>query len=97
MKKILTALSLSISLMAPVYLNAQDHDRDQEHHDRYYDKKHKDYHEWNANEDRAYHIYWERRHHAYVDWEHASEAQRQAYWDWRHHHSDAVLQINIGH
>jgi len=96
MKKILTALSLSVALMAPITMYAgQDHDRD--HHDRYYDKKHKDYHEWNAHEDQAWRIYWQQRHHAYIDWNRASEAQRQAYWNWRHNHSDAVLQINIGH
>lgn len=90
MKKILTALSLSVALITPIMMNAQDHD---DH--RYYDKRHKDYHEWNANEDRAYHMYWEQRHHAYVDWAQASAAQQQAYWNWRHNHSDAVLQINI--
>lgn len=95
MKKILTAMAVSMALLTPVCVNAQDHDRDEHQNKRYYDKRHKDYHEWNANEDRAYHMYWEQRHHAYVDWEHASERQREAYWDWRHNHSDAVLQINI--
>ena len=93
MKKILTALSLSMALVTPVCLQAQDHDRD--HDQRYYDKRHKDYHQWNANEDRAYHMYWEQRHHGYVDWDHASAAQRQSYWDWRHNHSDALLRIDI--
>lgn len=91
MKKILISLSLSLALTVPVCVYAQDHDQ------RYYDKHHKDYHTWNDNEDKAYHIYWEQQHRTYVDWNHASARQRQAYWDWRHEHSDAVLQINVGH
>jgi hypothetical protein len=91
MKKIITALTLSTGLMLiPAYLGAQDH-----HDDRYYDKHHKDYHQWNDHEDRAYHMYWEQHHHHYIDWDHANARQRQAYWNWRHSHSDAILKINI--
>lgn len=85
MKKLLLALPLGISLLAPTYLVAQDHDH------RYYDAEHKDYHEWNATEDKAYHRYWEDRHHGYIDWNRANEAQRRAYWRWRHEHPDSVL------
>ena len=94
MKKLLTALSLSVALTVPVYLNAQDHDRDDHH--RYYDADHRDYHEWNANEDRAYRRYWEDRHHTYIEWERSNAAQRRAYWRWRHEHPDSVLfQVNV--
>jgi len=101
MKKNLLTLTLSVALLTPVCFSAQDHDRDRDDHrdrdDRHhlYDKRHKDYHDWNDNEDRAYHMYWDQRHQQYVDWDRASERQRQAYWDWRHRHSDAVLQINV--
>ena len=95
MKKLIITLSLSAALAAPMCLYANQ-DRD-DHHDGYYDRHHKDYHQWNDHEDWAWRLYWERRHRHYVDWNRASEAQRQAYWDWRHNHSDAVLQINVGH
>lgn len=95
MKKTITAFCLSVALLTPVYVNAQDHDRDEHHDQRYYDKEHKDYHQWNAHEDRAWRIYWEQEHRPYVDWDRASEAQRQSYWNWRHNHSDAVLKIDI--
>jgi hypothetical protein len=98
MKKLLLALPLGVALLAPAYSFAQDHDRD-DHHDRdhrYYDAEHRDYHEWNANEDRAYHRYWEDRRHRYIDWERANAAQRRAYWHWRHEHPDSVLfQVNV--
>ncbi len=68
MKKLCTALCLSVALAIPAYVSAQDRDRDDhrdEHHDqRIYDKRHNDYHEWNAHEDKAWHIYWEQQHHA---------------------------------
>jgi hypothetical protein len=100
MKKIITTLSFGLALLTPTYLFAQgrDHDRDHRDDQRYYDKHHKDYHEWNSHEDRAWHMYWERQHRQnYVDWNRANERQREDYWNWRHSHPDSVLQINIGH
>jgi hypothetical protein len=79
-------------LVLPFAVVAQDHDHDDH---RFYDKRHKDYHEWNDHEDRAWHMYWEQRHHAAIDWNRASARERQRYWDWRHNHSDAVLKIDI--
>lgn len=95
MKKTITVLSLSAALLVPTYLAAQDHDDHRDHDQKYYDVHHKDYHQWNGNEDRAYHMYWEQHHRGYVDWDHASARQRQDYWNWRHAHSDALLQINV--
>ena len=96
MKKVLTSLSLAAALLAPAALIAQDHDDHHGDHDqRYYDSRHKDYHHWDGNEDRAYHMYWEQNHRSYVDWDRASARQRQDYWNWRHNHSDALLQINV--
>lgn len=93
MKKLLLALPLGVALLAPTYTFAQDHDRDdyrgREH--RYYDADHRDYHEWNGNEDRAYRRYWEYRHRRYRAWERANERQRREYWRWRHEHPDSVL------
>ena len=90
MKKIMATFSVAAALVMPITLMAQDH-----HDQGYYDAHHKDYHQWNGNEDRAYHMYWEQNHRTYVDWNHATPRQQQAYWDWRHHHSDALLQINV--
>ena len=98
MKKLFLALSVSAALSLPLCTYAQDRD---DHHDRddhrYYDKSHRDYHEWNDREDRAWHMYWEQHHHPYVAWDRANERQRDEYWNWRHNHSDAVLHIDIGH
>ena len=87
MQKLFASMSLAAALLMPLGLIAQDQ--------RYYDAHHKDYHQWNGNEDRAYHMYWEQNHRTYVDWGHATPRQQQAYWNWRHNHSDAILQINV--
>ena len=44
-------LALSFSLTAPL-LMADDHDSKE-----YYDKNHKDYHQWNDNEDRNFSLF----------------------------------------
>lgn len=90
MRKLLIAATLSAALVVPLATYAQEH-----HDDRYYDKRHHDYHQWNDHEDRAYHMYWEQRHQPYVAFTAATPAQQQAYWDWRHRHSDALLKIDI--
>ncbi len=66
--------------------------RDDDHRDRYYDRDHKDYHEWNEREERAWHRYWEEQRHALpLTWRRANEEQRRAYWRWRHEHPDSEL------
>lgn len=88
MKKLLTVLPVCFALLIPVAtVYAQDHDDQQQH--RYYDKKHKDYHQWNADEDKDWHAYLDQHHRKYEDFNKASASQQQAYWNWRHDHPDA--------
>jgi len=55
---------------------------------RYYDRDHRDYHEWNDREARAWHRYWQEQHRREIAWERAKERQRRDYWRWRHEHPD---------
>src|ERR1700692_228418 len=64
-----------------------DHDRDRDHR-RVYDPYHKDYHNGDDREDRAYRGCLETRHEAYVDYEHLKHNQQRAYWNWRHSHEE---------
>jgi hypothetical protein len=89
-KAILLAALVGAALVVPSAVVAQDHD---DH--RFYDKHHKDYHQWNDHEDRAWHMYWEQRHRPALEWNNAPERERQRYWNWRHEHSDALLKIDI--
>lgn len=95
MKTILLIVPIAVSLLIPAGALARDHDDHHDNRHHVYDKRHKDYHDFDEHEERAYHMYWEKRHKQYVDWDRASARQRQDYWNWRHSHSDAVLQINI--
>jgi Ni/Co efflux regulator RcnB len=61
----LSSLLLTAALAAPVALMAAASPQDDRNHEnrqrennrRYYDKGHKDYHNWDANEDRSYQRY----------------------------------------
>jgi hypothetical protein len=81
---------LAAALAAPL-ANAKpmqdhdDHDRD-EH--RVYDRDHKDYHNWDAAEDRAYRGWFETRHEAYVDYNRLDAKRQNEYWKWRHEHAE---------
>jgi len=83
LRKTLFALMMGATMIAsaPMALLAQPQ--------RVYDRDHKDYHEWNDGEGRAYrHWVVEERHRPYVEWGRASRAQQRDYWRWRHEHSD---------
>jgi hypothetical protein len=67
--------------------NPQDGDR-RDDHVRYYDRSHKDYHNWDDNEDRSYRIYLGERHREYHPFVEVSHRQQQSYWNWRHAHPD---------
>ena len=91
--RFLSSLFLTAALAAPVAMMAaaapQDDKNRDEHHEnkRYYDKAHKDYHTWDANEDRSYQRYQEQHHEkrAFVE---LSARQQTVYWGWRHNNPD---------
>jgi hypothetical protein len=55
---------------------------------RVYDPGHKDYHNWDEREDRAYRHYLEERHEQYRKYERMKEKEQRDYWNWRHSHPD---------
>jgi hypothetical protein len=57
-------------------------------HPRYYDRNHRDYHEWNDREDRSYRIYLGERHREYHEFSRNSRREQSNYWNWRHNHPD---------
>jgi hypothetical protein len=71
---------LAIALTAPLAM-AQDNKR-------YYDKAHKDYHEWNDNEAKSYAKFREEKHIPNHDFSKAKPVERTQYWSWRHDHPD---------
>ena len=57
---------------------------------RYYDADHRDYHQWDRDEDRAYHVYWNENHSRdpYRNYGRLNPGEQREYWDWRHGHPD---------
>jgi len=89
MHRFLSTLVLGAALIAPVSMKADDDDhRDKVKNRRYYDRDAKDYHQWNAQEDRAYRRYLQEQRQRDLAWERANAAQQRAYWKWRHQHPD---------
>jgi hypothetical protein len=90
----LSSLLLVGALMAPLALQSQDRDdhkdRDEHKNTRVYDRQHKDYHEWNDNEDKAYRQWYTDNKHGkgYREYSRLNHKDQNAYWAWRHQHGD---------
>jgi hypothetical protein len=87
----LTALFLTAALAAPLSSVAaptpqDDHDRD--HQNRVYDKQHKDYHNWDDNENRAWNQYLSDNHRESREYSKSNKREQSQYWNWRHAHPD---------
>jgi hypothetical protein len=80
MSRFLSILALSVVVLVPPSVRADDH--------RYYDREHKDYHEWNEQEEQAYKRFLQEKHREYHEWSKASRREQQEYWNWRHEHHD---------
>jgi hypothetical protein len=89
-----TAL-LSAALMVPIAMAPRVMRAEEQTARTYHDKQHNDDHQWNGQEDKAYHVYVKDTHRKYRDFDKIKENDRQAYWGWRHEHSDALLQIDV--
>ena len=94
----LGSLILAAGLAAPVASMAaarpqddrddrKEENRQRENTKRYYDRHHKDYHNWDANEDRSYQRY-QTEHHERRAFVELSIRQQGVYWNWRHSNPD---------
>jgi hypothetical protein len=88
--RFLSSAMVAGALLLPVAMRADDHDRDDHHDHRYYDRAHKDYHNWDNREDQAYRGWYAERYHdrQYRDFNRLHRNDQQAYWTWRHEHPD---------
>ncbi len=55
---------------------------------RIYDSHHRDYHNWDDREDRAYRRYYTEQHREYRAYDRENARRQRAYWKWRHNHPD---------
>ncbi len=91
----LSSLLLTAALAAPVAMATARPQDDKNHENRpaenkkrYYDKSHKDYHNWDANEDRSYQRY-QTEHHEKRAFVELNTKQQTVYWNWRHSNPDS--------
>jgi len=82
------SLILAGALFAPIATSAAARPQDASVQVRVYDREHKDYHNWDDREDRAYRQYLSEQHIKYRDYKHLTASRQRAYWKWRHEHPD---------
>jgi hypothetical protein len=81
-------LFLAAALVAPVAMVAVPVPQDAKVQVRVYDKDHKDYHDWNDKENRAWGQYQTENHQKSYEFSRANNKQQSQYWNWRHSHPD---------
>jgi hypothetical protein len=79
-------LFLTAGLMAPVSIMAATPQVGVQV--RVYDSTHKDYHNWDDNENRAWGQYLSDNHKKAHEYKKAPKKEQSQYWNWRHTHQD---------
>jgi hypothetical protein len=86
------AMLIAAALVGPTVTIAnarpQDDRHDDSHDRRIYDREHKDYHNWNNDEDKQWHVYVGTEHKKYHDYDKANRKEQADYWKWRHDHDN---------
>jgi hypothetical protein len=82
------SLLLAAAIAAPVAIMAEPRPQDGGNQVRVYDRDHRDYHNWNDREDRAYRGYLTERHRSYREYNQQHGREQRRYWNWRHTHPD---------
>ncbi len=82
------SLILTAALVAPVSILAAAAPQEATVQVRVYDRDHKDYHNWDENENRAWGNYLTENHKRPHDFNKASKREQSSYWNWRHAHPD---------
>jgi hypothetical protein len=81
-------LFLTAALAVPVAIMAAAAPQNASVQVRIYDRDHKDYHNWDDHEDRAYRGYLTEQHKTYRVYTKQRRTTQRQYWNWRHSHPD---------
>jgi len=84
----ITSLALAAALVVPVAIMAAPAPQDAGVQIRVYDSNHKDYHNWDDRENRAWGIFLTDNHKKSHEFSRASKKEQGQYWNWRHQHPD---------
>ena len=84
----IASLFLAAVIAAPLSVVAAAAPQDANVQLRVYDKDHRDYHNWDDREDRAYRGFLMERHETYREYNRQNHKTQRSYWNWRHEHPD---------
>jgi hypothetical protein len=84
----IASLFLTAALAAPVSLLAVPLPQEARVQVRVYDRSHKDYHNWDDNENRAWGQYLSDNHRNPHEFSKSSKREQGQYWNYRHSHPD---------
>jgi hypothetical protein len=84
----IASLFLTAALVAPVSILVAAAPQDATVQVRVYDRDHKDYHNWDDNENRAWGRYIAENHKKPHEFKDANRREQSSYWNWRHAHPD---------
>jgi hypothetical protein len=84
----IASLFLTAALVAPVTILAAPAPQEASVQVRVYDRNHKDYHNWDDNENRAWGQYQTEHHKKSHEFSKANNREQGQYWNWRHAHPD---------
>ena len=84
----IASLLLTAALAGPVSLMAAPLPQEARVQVRVYDKQHKDYHNWDDNENRVWGQYLTENHKSPHEFSKANKSEQSQYWNYRHAHPD---------
>jgi hypothetical protein len=84
----IASLLLATALVAPVSILAAPVPQEARVQVRVYDKQHKDYHNWDNNENRSWNRYLAENHKNSHEFSKANKKEQGQYWNYRHSHPD---------
>jgi hypothetical protein len=85
-KRYIASIAFAAALASPLAILAIPQDASVQV--RIYDKDHKDYHNWDDKENRAWQRFLEEKHRKDHEFSKAEKKEQQEYWNWRHSHPD---------
>ena len=86
--RLVTSLFLTAALAAPMSMMAIPSPQGATVQVKVYDRTHKDYHNWDDNENRAWGVYLTNNHRPRHEYTKAKKSEQDQYWNWRHSHPD---------
>lgn len=84
----IASLFQTAALAAPVAIMAAPVPQEARVQVRVYDRQHKDYHNWDDNENRAWGQYLTQNHRNSHEFSKANKGEQSKYWNYRHSHPD---------